>query len=43
MVDGEDVFACVEHHAEHSAPAGDMVVALAQYQDIALRQYEGRP
>ncbi|MFG3189265.1 hypothetical protein [Streptomyces omiyaensis] len=42
MVDGKDVFACAEHQAEHAAPAGDLVVALAQYQDIALRLHEGR-
>lgn len=42
VVDGKDVFACAAHAAKHAAPAGDLVVALAQYQDIAMRQYEGR-
>ncbi|MFF2331949.1 hypothetical protein, partial [Streptomyces sp. NPDC058103] len=40
--DGRDVFACSGHQAELAAPAGDPVVAIAQYQDMARRRRAGR-
>ncbi|BAU86752.1 chemotaxis protein [Streptomyces laurentii] len=39
VVDGQDVYACAAHRAEHAAPAHDPLVALAQYQDMAARPY----
>ncbi|BAU83356.1 glycosyl hydrolase family 26 [Streptomyces laurentii] len=39
VVNGEDVYACDVHRAEHAAPAGDQLVALAQYQDMAARPH----
>ncbi|MEU6988552.1 hypothetical protein ABZ946_34935 [Streptomyces sp. NPDC046324] len=35
---GRDVYACADHRAELAAPAGDPVVAVAQYQDLARRR-----
>ncbi|MFE6103168.1 hypothetical protein ACFVQ4_24870 [Streptomyces laurentii] len=43
VVDGQDVYACDVHQAEHAAPAYDPLVALAQYQDIATRRYRAWP
>ena len=35
--DGKDVYACAEHSAALAGPAGDPLVAIAQYQDMARR------
>jgi hypothetical protein len=42
LAGGEDVYACTDHAALHSAPPGDLAVALAQLQDIMLRFYDGQ-
>ncbi|MFE6103618.1 hypothetical protein ACFVQ4_27145 [Streptomyces laurentii] len=39
---GQDVYACAAHQAEHAAPADDLLVALAQYQDMAARRHSRR-
>lgn len=38
IVDGRDVYACDVHRAESAAPAGDLLVSIAQYQDMARRR-----
>ena len=40
--DGRDVYACSLHREELAAPAGDPLVAIAQYQDMARRRGAGR-
>ncbi|WP_370415048.1 hypothetical protein [Streptomyces fradiae] len=40
--DGRDVYACADHRTELAAPAGDLLVATAQYQDMARRRRAGR-
>lgn len=35
---GADVYACAAHQGELAAPAGDPLVAIAQYQDMARRR-----
>ncbi|MFG2112243.1 hypothetical protein ACGFRB_06345 [Streptomyces sp. NPDC048718] len=42
VVDGQDVYACGAHRSAHAAPAGDPLVALAQYQDMAARRHPTR-
>lgn len=38
VTDGRDVYACAEHQADLAAPAGDLLVTIAQYQDMARRR-----
>lgn len=42
VVNGENVYACLEHAEEHAAPPGDLTVALAQLLDVARRRNEGK-
>ncbi|MFC8983529.1 hypothetical protein ACFU3J_15950 [Streptomyces sp. NPDC057411] len=35
---GHDVYACADHQKELAAPGGDLLVAIAQYQDMARRR-----
>lgn len=39
LTDGEPVYACTEHAAEHAAPPGDFATALAQLLDVYRRLY----
>ncbi|MEU8621005.1 hypothetical protein [Streptomyces sp. NPDC048623] len=40
--DGRDVYACADHRQELASPTGDLLVTIAQYQDMARRRRAGR-